>query len=249
MQAIILKKNIFDEGNEIITFYTREQGKVRAVARAIKSTKSKLAHGLEQLFHTEVEILPNHKLPLIVGVKPLSTFKNLRQDLQKVYAALFAAELILKSTADEQRNEKLFDDFLALLQHLDQEEHSSSQSSLDSTHLCSDIFALRLLALTGYALTFEQCAICGKDLSSESKIFFSNRKGSFICENDSQKIVDAQRVSLELYQFLRTIDSQDYTEIDENKVAPQPLHAFVDAFATHILERNLNASKYLATLK
>lgn len=244
MRAIILKKNIFDESNEIVTFYTREQGKVRAVARAVKSAKSKLAHGLETLFFTEVDLTDSPKIPTIIGVKPINTFKNLRQDLPKVYAALFASELILKSTADQQPNAELFDSFLELLEHLDQ----VLQSFGSAQHLCVDVFALRLLALTGYSLTFDICAICGKDLSA-GNIFFSSRKGGFVCQSCSGKIADAQSVSLPIYQFLKQLNGKEYYEIDQAKLSPKALHAFVDSFATHILERNLNASKYLGTLK
>ena len=121
MQAIILKKTPFSEANEVVSMFSRELGKVRAVARAVKSPKSKMAFALQPLFLSEIELLPAKNMPSIIGVKQLDTFKNIQNDLNKIYAAMFGAELMLKSTADEQPNEKLFDLYLNFLQHLDRE--------------------------------------------------------------------------------------------------------------------------------
>lgn len=267
MQAIILKKNLFDESSEIVTLYARDQGKVRVVARSVKSSKSKLAHALESLFYSEVEVFPGRsKLPTITGVKPISTFKNLRSDLGKIYLALFASELVMKSTADEQPNPELFESFLGLLEHLDKSTLNAAGTGAiaasKEAHPCADIFAINLLAQTGYALTFEKCAVCGKALgeldqnTTAEGIYFSNRKGSFVCAVCSSKISDAQLIPAELFNFLKNSDSKTYEQLDQigqiqlaAEQLQKQLHAFVDSFASHILERNLNASKYLGTLK
>ncbi|MDB4940414.1 MAG: repair protein RecO [Candidatus Doudnabacteria bacterium] len=246
MQAIILKKNIFDEGHEIITMYTRELGKVRGVARSIKSPKSKLSFGLQSLFYTDVDILPSRKLATIKGVKALDTFSNIYNDGDKVYLALYATEVILKSTADEQPNEELFDLYLEFLQHLDK--------STSSEHACADLFALQSLALNGYALSYNKCAICGKDLiqssedSAAQQLFFSNRKSGFVCSDCVEKVTDAQNVSIVLYKALSDAKSIDFKQIDRSNLDLKELRKLTESFLTYILERNLNTPSYLGTL-
>src|SRR5579884_2891176 len=84
MHSIILKKSSFSEGSEIITMYTREHGKVRGFARSIKSPKSKLAFGLQPLFYSDVDLVRTKKNFVFKGVKPLNTFKDLRENSNAV---------------------------------------------------------------------------------------------------------------------------------------------------------------------
>ncbi len=145
MQAFILKKTQFGETNEVVTLYSRDQGKFRAVAKAVKSPKSRLAFALQPLYLTDVELLPSKNMQLIVGVKQVSSFKNINENLGAIYPAMYATEILLKSTADEQPNSELFDLYKKFLEHLD-------SSAAQPDHLCVDSFALKAMALNGYAL-------------------------------------------------------------------------------------------------
>lgn len=244
MKAIILKKNLFSEGNEILTMYTRELGKVRAVARSVKSPKSKLAYALHTLFFTELEILPNKKLAAITGVKPLEVFQNIYANPQKVAYAMYATEVLLKSTADEEENSEIFDLFLELLRHIDVSVHLK--------HVCADIFVLELLALSGYALTVHSCVLCAKKLVGD--ISFSNRKGGFVCKDCALKTSDASRVSSPVYSLIAKhanlqSKQKDYEEIDrEASEFAGEVHRITESFAKHILERDLNTSGLLGKL-
>ncbi len=243
MRSIILKKNIFSEGNEIITIFTRDLGKIRVVARSIKSPKSKLSFGLQSLFYTDVDFLTGSKLPIITGVKPISVFKNIYGDSEKINLALYGAEILLKSTADEQPNPALFDLFLSFLEHLNVEGASN--------HLCGSFFALRALAANGYALSFESCAVCGKALASDSaeeQINFSNRRNGFVCLSCLEKVSDSTTVEPGLYQVLRRNQGSSFDQVDRENIDASQLHRLVRPFLEHILERNLNSAGYLGKM-
>src|SRR5947208_3391870 len=67
-QAMILKKQAYAEADEIITFFTFEHGKVRALAKSVKSPKSKLQQKLQALFLVQVT-LSHSKFPKIITIK------------------------------------------------------------------------------------------------------------------------------------------------------------------------------------
>ena len=237
MQAIILKKSPFSEGNEIITMYSRELGKVRGVARAVKFAKSKLAFGLQALFYSEVELLKTKNNFTIIGVKVLDPFSALRENLENLKYALYATEIILKSTADEQPNEQIFDYYLQLLKHL------CDKSSVK--HPCTDWFALKIMELSGYGLNFEKCAICSKGLNAEKQIYFSNRKFGFVCSADYPKVSDARAVSQKTHQFLCGCESNSFEIMDLVDVDQKELHSISNSFLNHILERDLKSARFL----
>ena len=246
MRAIILKKNVFQEGNEIVTMYSRELGKVRGFARAIKKPLSKLAFGLEQLFYSEVELSQTGQKNTITGAKPLNTFKSMRNNLQTVRAALYAVELLLKSTADQQPNEMLFDYFLSFLEHLD--NHSATE------HNCWNFFGWQVLALNGYQINLKNCAACGKDLvdiksgepdKSTEQIYFSNHKGGFICEACAVKISDSLKVGGDVYGVFSAIAAEDFEAQDKVKVDKHELQQLAKSFIEYILERDLKSRRFI----
>lgn len=238
LNAIILKKNIFSEGNEIVTMYSRELGKVRGVARAVKKIQSKLAFGLQSLFYSKVEIAQGRGKLMIIGAKPINTFLRLRENLNAINAALFGAEVLLKATADEQSNIELFDYFLKYLEHLDQEAAAP--------HACWNFFGLHVLALTGYKLNMASCAACGSGLSvADPQFFFSNRKGGFICSNCAQRTADSKAASSALYTALAKLKPEDFTEQDAAQVPKSELSSLALSFMQHILERDFKSSRYL----
>lgn len=117
--AIILKKQAFNEADEIITFFTREAGKVRALAKSVKLPKAKLQNALQSLFLVHLTLAGQGRLPKIISAEPKKTFSRLRHNLNSLKRAFYASELVLKFTPDGQKNEKLFVLLLELLNFLD----------------------------------------------------------------------------------------------------------------------------------
>ena len=117
LTAFILKKQAFNEADEIITFFSKEQGKVRALAKSVKLAKSKLQAKLQNLFLVNVNLAGSHSLPKVTAAEPIEVFFNLRENLETVKLGIYASELVLKFTGDEEVNEPLF---LALKNFLEQ---------------------------------------------------------------------------------------------------------------------------------
>jgi DNA repair protein RecO (recombination protein O) len=115
LTAIILKKQPFNEADEIITLFTKEQGKVRVLAKSIKLSKSKLQSRLQMLFLVNVILAGKSSLPKIISCEVVEVFENLRQNLAAVKLAFLASELVIKFTADEQKNQQLFESLNSFL--------------------------------------------------------------------------------------------------------------------------------------
>ena len=146
--GIILKKQALGESDEIVTFYTKEQGKIRALAKSVKSSKSKLQQRLQALFLVNFT-LTSSKLPKIIFVEPLSVFMNLRENLPGIKAAFVACELVLKFAPDEQKNVPLFQALVDFFEFLNGEV-GSAQTSLGLIK-----FKLAVLEASGLGLALE----------------------------------------------------------------------------------------------
>ena len=241
MQSIILKKSAFSENNEIVSLYTRDVGKLRVIARAIKSPKSKLAFGLQSLFYSDIEFAQTKKSPIITGVRVLNPFKRIRESIDAVTHALYATELILKCTPDEEPNVPLFDYYLLFLEHLD--------VVLGTNHSgCTGFFVLHVLSIIGYGINITKCALCGNELSENSEIYFSNRSTGFIGPECAGRIADAKPLAPGLFAYLKTYASESFANQDSAAMDSdlgQKLFAFADSYLTHILERELKSGQLL----
>jgi DNA repair protein RecO (recombination protein O) len=142
LTGIILKKQNYREADQIVSVWTREAGKIRIMARSIRKPASKLNFAMQDL--SEVEIYSTgSSLPTLIGAKPIRQFTSLSRDLKKTAAAFYAAELMLKMTADEHPNfqaYELLSDFLGQLE---------SQSAANDYFLI-DNFALGLASVLGF---------------------------------------------------------------------------------------------------
>jgi DNA repair protein RecO (recombination protein O) len=245
MRAIILKKTQFAETNEVVAFYSREKGKMRAMARATKSAKSKLAFGLQSLFLTELELVEGRgNAPTITGVKVLDAHAGLRGSSEKIATVFIATELILKATADEQPNEKLFDLFSDFLSYVSTTEFAGDK--IKSIWR----FIFDLLSLIGFKAQLDECVICGKKIAGETKLNFSSKLGGVVCSDcfdkiaavDTVPISESARVTLNSTQ-LSNIAVFEY--VDKGSATDKELRILAENFVNYILERDLKAPKFL----
>lgn len=143
LTGIILKKQNYKEADQILTIWTKEAGKIRVLAKAIRLPKSKLVYNLNELALVDFEIVGHKNLPTVISANCQVNFLNLKSDLIKMGSGFYAAELLLKMTADEHPNEQAFDlmlDFLGQLNNTDSTEH----------FMLIDQFALNLSSTLGF---------------------------------------------------------------------------------------------------
>jgi len=225
--AIVLKKQPFSEGDEIITFFTKEQGKVRALAKSIKLSKSKLAQKLQSLFLVELQIAGG-QLPKIIGAEPREVFSRMRENMEAVKIAFYAQELVLKFTPDEHKNEELFNLFLEFLRFLD-----SAQEAVLGLGLAK--FKMAILQALGLAVNQQV-------QTKPIPIFFSAEHGGFTVEKAGMAV---PRETLGLFTaLLKTNGFLDLAQLSGAKGLPQ-LQDVLSQFIEYQLERKVKSEGFL----
>ncbi len=142
--GIILRKQNYREADQILTIWTKEEGKVRVMGRGLRLPKSKLAYSVQDLSLAEIEVAGRGSLPTLISAKPIQLFTGLRQDLKKMAVGFYAAELMMKMTADESPNLPAFELLLNSLDKVDQA--AADEVSPDA----GDLFALDLAQVLGF---------------------------------------------------------------------------------------------------
>ncbi len=148
--SLILKKQAFGEADEIVTLYTWELGKLRVLAKSLKAAKSKLQHALQSLFLVEVRVAGSKGISKVIGAEVKNTFSGIRTSLDAAKYALYAAELGLKFSPDEQKNEELFNLLVEFFAFLDKDSENLTVLPLGLVK-----FKIKLLETVGLSLPAE----------------------------------------------------------------------------------------------
>jgi len=233
-QALILKKQPYNEGDEIVTFFTREIGKVRGLAKSSKLAKSKLQYSLQSLFLVNIR-MTTKGLAQIIGAEVDNSFANIRENFQAIKIAYYAVELMLKFTADEQKNEPLFTlgiDFFSFL------NRQSASSPLLAAGLAK--FKIDFLETLGLGIS----VYGDPDLGS---VAFSNSRGSFLFGSSS---VDAMPVALYSFSNFNSLRNTSFAELTREEQSLEyldigELQQLLSHFVTYQLERDVKSERYL----
>jgi DNA repair protein RecO (recombination protein O) len=121
-QGIVLKRINFGEADRIITLYTKNFGKITAVAKGVRKMTSRKRGSLEIFNLVEFFAARGKTMDVITEVETLKTFESWRKDLHKVGIAYEMAEMVDRLTVEESEQEEIFDLLSSSLEKLEEVE-------------------------------------------------------------------------------------------------------------------------------
>jgi DNA repair protein RecO (recombination protein O) len=172
--GVVLRTQKLGEADHIVTVLTRKTGKVRAVAKGVRRTRSRFGARLEPFTHVDLLLYQGRSLDTITQAEVIRPYgAPLSADYPRYTAGVAMLETAERFTPEER--EPTLRQFLLLiggLRSLGEREHEAS--------LVLDAFLLRSLAVAGYAPVLDECARCGrKDRLSA----FALAAGGMVCSN------------------------------------------------------------------
>lgn len=171
-EGVVIRSYDFGEGHRIVVIFTEVAGKVRAVARGSRKTKSKFGASLEPLSQNHFLLYrkPGQALFTITGCMVLDSHSKLRENINLFGYSSIALEGIDLFLAEEDHDIALYNLFNSAIKDIENNNPASIVW----------LFMFRLLKYSGYRLDFFQCAGCGsKDLI---RVSFSLKNGGVLCE-------------------------------------------------------------------
>lgn len=169
-QGIVLRTMRLGEADRIITVLTQNSGKVRAVAKGVRKTKSKFGARLEPFTHVDLMLYPRRELDLITQAQIITSFRAIRENYALFTAGETMCEAADKMSEERERNTRLFMLLLTALRRL--AEPGAEPNAV------ADAFLLRMTALAGFLPSLAACAECG----AQDVTRFSIEQGGMVCD-------------------------------------------------------------------
>src|SRR5437899_5285324 len=176
-EAVVLRSIRFGEADRVLHLYTSDRGRVGAVAKGVRKTKSRFGARLEPLSHAELMLHEGSgELQTVTGVQLLGSHQAARSDYYRLSVGLIGAEAMLRLFTEQERNERAFTALTRFLDLLDESPQAAERPSLDPLALA---FQLKLLWLSGYLPHLTSCAECGAN--DATLVGYSPRAGGAVC--------------------------------------------------------------------
>ena len=176
-EAVVLRSIRFSEADCVLHLYTLERGRVGAIAKGVRKTKSRFGARLEPFSHVELLLHQGGgELHTVTGVSLVDAHRPTREDPYRLSVGLVGAEAMLRLFVEEERNERAFEALTRFLSAVDAIPAGlRGRAGLDPLALA---FQLKLLWLSGYVPHLESCVECGE---AGELVGYLPRAGGAVC--------------------------------------------------------------------
>jgi len=171
-EGIVLRSSEFQDADKIVTILSKNNGKIMAIAKGVRKTKSKFGSSIENLTCANFLMYKGRNLDIINQSQIIDSFFRTSRDLNKYALAINAAEVINKLTIEREVNVSLYMLFKQLLIHL---------KTAKDPMLLALSYKWKVLHNIGYKPSLSHCYICGKKNEGSKALFFRIADGGVTC--------------------------------------------------------------------
>jgi len=239
-QGIVLRSYKLGEADKIMTIMTQGSGKVRAVAKGIRKTKSRFGARLEPFTHVDLMLYRGRgTLDTVTQAEIIAPHMSIRNDLALFAAGETMLEAVDRVAEEHERNVRLTLLLLSGCRALD--------AAPEDPAAVAESFMLKLLSLSGFHPSLTACAICG----DRDPQLWDAGLGGAVCGRCAERGAGpCSRAALEHLAALATVDLGDAGAVLQPdarvRVAPEARvrkesRALLYGFAEYHLERRMKS--------
>ncbi|GAN33884.1 MAG: DNA repair protein RecO [Candidatus Brocadia sp. AMX2] len=241
-EAVALGRTDYSDSSQIITFYTRDYGKIHTLAKGFKRTSGRYSSKAVDLltYYQILFIKKTHtSLHTLTEAVLQDNYPMLRTDLDRYYMASCAAELVNEFTGENDPSEQLFDVFVNTLTGI----------ARDTDAMISLLaFEIKMLKILGYLPEWGCCVNCKNSIPQISGVYFNAREGGILCRRCQVKfkngiVVPAGAISI-AGRFV-DINLQRLERVRIQSSICVEIEKMLRYYINSLLNKGLNSWKYI----
>ena len=242
-EAIVLGQHDFGEADKVVTLYTKEFGKLKAVAKGVRRIKCKFGSSMEPFSHNHLMLYMQRKreLYVVTGSRIIRTHKELRENFDSFITGSYVVELVNKLTEPEEPNRRLFSLILETFQQIPRQDRD----------IIIAIFVTKFLTNAGYKLNLEKCVFCEKPTPLTEQKKLSIQHGGVVCSKCQSRDLQAMVVSSLALKYLRKFEIVDLAKvgrIDIETSIKDELKRIIHFYLFHYLPGRLKTEEFMDKL-
>jgi DNA repair protein RecO (recombination protein O) len=241
-EAIVLRHADWGEADRLLTLFTREMGKVRALAKGARKVRSRKAGHLEPFTHVRLLLAKGRDLLIVTQADTVDAHLPLRDNLERTGNAAYVVELLDRFVYEEGENLTIFRLLTETLARLDSEP---------DIWLAVRYYEMRLLDALGFRPQLFKCANCEAEIKPEDQ-YFAAAQGGVLCPRCGAGLPGVRPVDVETLKYLRHFQRSSYLVARRAKPAlatQRAVEALMQYYLTFLLERGLNSPEFIRQVR
>ena len=246
-EAIVLRVVPWSETSIVVTLFTRDFGKISAIARGARRLRSPFESSLDLLAKSQIVFIQksNDTLDLLTESKLIRRFRSGQVSLLPLYCGYYVAELLLGLTEGNQKAGELYDVSDRTLMDLDR--------GLSAPEVILR-FEMQVLKLLGHLPTFNLCASCGNPVQSERHgpgALLGIAAGGILCGDcvPGQQFVIRIRYPILEYMIAYASEEWSGNPIPIRTEFRGEVRFVMEKFVSNLADRRLRLTDFLEELK
>jgi DNA repair protein RecO (recombination protein O) len=241
-EAVVIRRSDFGEADRLLTLFSADRGKLRAIAKGARKPQSRKTGHVELFMRSKFLVAEGRDLDIITQAEMIAAYPRLRDDLIRTTYAAYIVELLDRFTVEEDPHRDIY----ALLR-----QTLEALAAEDDALLAARFYELRLLSLTGFQPRLFNCVACGEAIREEDQ-FFSADLGGLLCPACREADPHARPVSAVTVKVMRYLQTRPWETVKQLQLRPAVLHEIervLHEYLLHILERELKSVDFLHRLR
>ena len=243
MKAVVLKVGDLGEADKIVTFYSKQAGKLAGIAKGAKKSKKRFSNKLEifSLLDVLYDDRSRSGLVRIIEAELLIPYISLRENYDRYVGAALACELIYYWSRDYDADRNIFDLLIWALQNIDKGK---------SSRIVLIFFQIKLYTLLGYKLHLSGCIKCGiEEQAGKPYVFHPGRHG-LLCRNCSPSLISREMISLsmntiKLLQHAQDLPMEKIERLRFSDASIREALLLFRAYGQYLLQREIKAWNFM----
>lgn len=238
----MLRRTDFGEADRLLTLYTRDFGKLSAIAKGARKPQSRKTGHVELFMRSKLFFAKGREMNIITQAEMVAAYPQLRADLVRATYASYAVELLDRFTVEADQNSSIYELLAQALGWLE---------TADDLMLTARYYELRLLGLAGFRPQLFRCVVSGEPIVEEEQ-FFSAELGGLLRPSYQAKDRRALSISAVAVKVLRYLQTRSWDTVGALRLKrplQRELEAIMHHYLTYILERQLKSVDFLFRLR
>jgi DNA repair protein RecO (recombination protein O) len=240
--AIVLRQRRLGDADKILTLYTAGYGKIDAVAKGVRKTRSRMAGHVEPLAQATFQLAKGKTLDIVTQVETIESFQALRDDLERMSRGLYACELLDKFTEQHESNFELYRLLLDTLRRI---------ATRDEIEVAVRFYEMAMLDAAGYRPELEECVICRTPLAPVTN-YWTAAGGGVVCASCRTEETAVRPISANAVKLLRLLLHGRFSDVARVTIGPElgaELERALLEYVRWVLERDVRSAAFIDTLR
>lgn len=228
LNGIVLRTTDYRESDRILNVLTKERGLISVTARGCRKPGSKLSAFAAQFSYGEMEVSERAGKLQLSSAALLESFYSIRESYEQLTSAVHVVTAAERISEKENPNDALFLLVYHTLSVISYGENEPKDMEL--------LFLAKLLKLEGVAPVLTRCVRCGRDLTREKEIHFSNSFGGALCGGCGSAYGTVSALSLEAFRRMMLVSLNDFRKVSLPESVRNELEPLIYSYAERAFE-------------